>query len=154
MQNNTSTPVAAALDTEQGEVVGVGYVRIPAPELELLLEFYRKAFGMQQIGGILGHAIIMNVGRTPEEATANKHVRVILDNRLTPVDQNPVAFLVRGIAAVVERAKTNGATVTMEPLVARNGNVVSKIVDPAGNRIELVEEGSDKDENLYLVGKK
>jgi len=62
--------------------------------------------------------------------------------------------LVRGIAAVVERAKTNGATVTMEPLVARNGNVVSKIVDPAGNRIELVEEGSDKDENLYLVGKK
>jgi len=154
VQNNTSTPAAAALDMEQGEVVGVGYVRIPAPELEPLFDFYNKAFGMQRIGGILGHAIIMNVGRTPEEATANKRVRVILDNRLAPVDQNPVAFMVRGIAGVVERAKANGATVTMEPLVARNGNVVSKIVDPTGNRIELLEEGSDKDENLYLVEKK
>jgi hypothetical protein len=37
--------------------------------------------------------------------------------------------------------------------VARNGNVVAKLLDPAGNRIELLEEGTDKDENLYLVGK-
>ena len=154
MQNTTSTHDAAALGTEQGEVVGVGYVRIPAPESESLLEFYKKTFGMQQIGGMLGHGIIMNVGRTPEEATANKHVRVILDNRLMPVDQNSIAFMVRGIVGLVERAKANGATVTMEPLVARNGNIVSKIVDPTGNRIELVEEGSDKDENLYLVEKK
>jgi predicted enzyme related to lactoylglutathione lyase len=153
MQNTSRTNATAAPDAGQGEVIGVGYVRIPAPQLEPLLDFYAKTFGMQQIGCILEHAIILNVGRTPEEATANKNVRVILDNRLTPVDQNPVAFIVRGIGRVVERAKAHGATVTMEPLVARNGNLVAKLLDPTGNRIELIEEGSDKDENLYLIGK-
>ena len=153
MQNTSRTNATAPPDAGHGEVIGVGYVRIPAPQLESLLDFYAKTFGMQQIGCILEHAIILNVGRTPEEATANENVRVILDNRLTPVDQNPVAFIVRSIGRVVERAKDNGATVTMEPLVARNGNVVAKFLDPTGNRIELIEEGTDKDENLYLIGK-
>jgi predicted enzyme related to lactoylglutathione lyase len=153
MQNTSCTNAAAAPGAEHGEVIGVGYFRIPAPNIEPLLDFYGKAFGMKQIGCILEHAVILNVGRTPEEATANKNVRVILDNRLRPVDQNPVAFIVRNIGRVVERAKDNGATITMEPLVARNGNVVAKFLDPSGNRIELIEEGSDKDENLYLIGK-
>jgi len=153
MENTSCTNATAAPDAELGEVIGVGYFRIPAPQIEPLLDFYGETFGMQQIGCILEHAVILNVGRTPEEATANKNVRVILDNRLAPVDQNPVAFIVRNIGRVVERAKDNGATITMEPLVARNGNVVAKFLDPSGNRIELIEEGSDKDENLYLVGK-
>ena len=153
MQNSNITNATAAPDAAQGEVVGVGYVRIPAPQIEPLRDFYGKTFGMKQIGCLLEHAIILNVGRTSEEATANKNVRVILDNRLTPVDQNPVAFIVRDIGRVVERAKDNGATITMEPLVARNSNVVAKFLDPSGNRIELIEEGSDKDENLYLIGK-
>jgi predicted enzyme related to lactoylglutathione lyase len=153
MQNTRCTNDALAPGAEHGEVIGVGYFRIPAPQLEPLLDFYRKTFGMKQIGCMLDHGVILNVGRTPEEATANKNVRVILDNRLTPVDQNPVAFIVRNIRRVVERAKDNGATITMQPLVARNGNVVAKFFDPAGNRIELIEEGSDRDENLYLIGK-
>jgi len=153
MQNTSCTNDALAPGAEHGEVIGVGYFRIPAPQLEPLLDFYGKTFGMKQIGCMLDHGIILNVGRTPEEATANKNVRVILDNRLTPVDQNPVAFIVRNIRRVVERAKDNGATITMQPLMARNGNVVAKFFDPAGNRIELIEEGSDKDENLYLIGK-
>jgi predicted enzyme related to lactoylglutathione lyase len=148
----TSRPNATATP-DTGEMIGVGYVRIPAPQLQPQLDFYAKTFGMQQIGCILEHALILNAGRTPEEATANKHVRVILDNRLEPVDQNPVAFIVRGIGHIVERVTANGGTVTMEPLAARNGNVVAKLLDPAGNRIELLEEGTDKDENLYLVGK-
>jgi predicted enzyme related to lactoylglutathione lyase len=153
MQNTSCTNDALAPGAEHGEVIGVGYFRIPAPQLEPLLDFYGKTFGMKQIGCMLDHGVILNVGRTPEEATANINVRVILDNRLTPVDQNPVAFIVRNIRGVVERAKDNGATITMQPLVARNGNVVAKFFDPAGNRIELIEEGSDKDENLYLIGK-
>ena len=153
MQNTSCTNASAAPGAEHGEVIGVGYFRIPAPKIEPLLDFYGKTFGMKQIGCILEHAVILNVGRTPEEATANKNVRVILDTRLTPVDQNPVAFIVRNIGRVVGRAKDNGATITMEPLVARNGNVVAKFLDPSGNRIELIEEGSDKDENLYLIGK-
>jgi predicted enzyme related to lactoylglutathione lyase len=153
MQNTIITNATAASDAGHGEVIGVGYVRIPAPQIEPLRDFYGKTFGMKQIGCLLEHAIILNVGRTSEEATANKNVRVILDNRLTPVDQNPVAFIVRSIGRVVKRAKDNGATITMEPLVARNGNVVAKFLDPSGNRIELIEEGTDKDANLYLVGK-
>jgi predicted enzyme related to lactoylglutathione lyase len=153
MQNTNATNATAAPDAGHGEVIGIGYFRIPAPQIEPLRDFYQKTFGMKQIGCLLEHAIILNVGRTPEEATANKNVRVILDNRLTPVDQNPVAFIVRSIGRVVQRAKDNGATIIMEPLVARNGNVVAKFLDPSGNRIELIEEGTDKDANLYLIGK-
>jgi predicted enzyme related to lactoylglutathione lyase len=153
MQNTSRTNATAAPNAGHGEVIGVGYFRIPAPQIEPLRVFYEKTFGMQQIGCILEHAVILNVGRTREEATANKNVRVILDNRLGPVDHNPVAFIVRDIGRVVERAKDNGATITMEPLVARNSNVVAKFLDPSGNRIELIEEGSDKDENLYFIGK-
>src|SRR5712675_1947606 len=107
MENTSCANATVASDAEHGEMIGVGYFRIPAPQIEPLLDFYGKTFGMKQIGCILEHAVILNVGRTREEATANKNVRVILDNRLAPVDQNPVAFIVRNIGRVVKRAKDN-----------------------------------------------
>ena len=84
MGNSSRTNATAASDAAHGEVIGVGYFRIPAPQIEPPLDFYGKTFAMKQIGCI---------------------------------------------------------------------NVVAKFLDPSGNRIELIEEGSDEDENLYLIGK-
>jgi len=137
-------------------VLGVGYVRIPAADLQGLAEFYKATFGMQQIGAILDHAIILNVGATVERALANTSPRVIVDRRMRsnreygPNDNNCWVFMTRGIEQVMRRAQRNGATVVMEPYppVSRMGMVVGKFRDPSGNLIELTEVGTD--DKLYL----
>jgi hypothetical protein len=67
---------------DEGVVLGIAYVRIPAHDLQAVANFYKATFGMQQIGGNLEHAIILNVGVTVEEARANKNLRVIVDTRM------------------------------------------------------------------------
>jgi predicted enzyme related to lactoylglutathione lyase len=129
-----------------GAVIGIGYVRIPAPELEPLAEFYKKALGLVEIGRIFEHAILFNVGATREEAAANKRVRIILDDRMTPNDQNLRVFMVKGVADVMLRAKENGATIVKEPSSVPGLNfIVATFLDPAGNVIELMEDGSDRE---------
>jgi predicted enzyme related to lactoylglutathione lyase len=145
-----------SFEGDAGIVIGVGYVRIPAADLQGLAEFYKATFGMQQIGAILDHAIILNVGPTVEEALANRDPRVIIDRRMRsnreygPNDNNCWVFMTKGIEQVIRRAERNGATVVMEPYppVSRMGMVVGKFRDPAGNQIELTEIGTD--DKLYL----
>jgi predicted enzyme related to lactoylglutathione lyase len=144
------------VEKDAGMVIGVGYVRIPAADLQGLAEFYKATFGMQQIGGILDHAIMLNVGATVEEALANKNPRVIVDRRMKsnraygPNDNNCWVFMTKGIEQVIRRAEKNGATVVMEPYppVSQMGMVVGKFRDPSGNQIELTEVGTDT--TLYL----
>jgi predicted enzyme related to lactoylglutathione lyase len=133
----------------EAEVVGVSYVRIASPDLARQTDFYQRTFGLVQIGGFLDHSSMFNVGATEAEGVANPAVRVILDRRMKPNTDNPFVFAVRGVPAVLERAVRNGAKVEMEPLIAGNGFVVAKFTDPAGNWIEILEEGSDSNERLY-----
>jgi hypothetical protein len=138
-------------DASDGVVLGIGYVRIPAADLHLLAEFYKATFGMQQIGAILDHAIMLNHGATIEEALANKAPRLIVDKRMKsnrqygPNDNNCWVFMTKGIEQVIRRAERNGATIVMEPYppISRLGMVVGKFRDPAGNQIELTEVGTD-----------
>ncbi|MFL9889007.1 VOC family protein [Paraburkholderia agricolaris] len=134
----------------ESAVVGLSYVRIASPDLARQTAFYRQTFGLEQIGGILDHAVMLNVGASVEQARSNPAVRVILDSRMHPNAENPFVFTVRGIFGIMQRAVNNGARVAMEPLIARNGFIVAKFTDPAGNRIELLEEGTDRPEGLFL----
>ena len=61
-------------------------------------------------------------------------------------------FVTRGIEHVIRRAEKNGATIVMEPYPppSQMGMVVGKFRDPAGNQIELLEVGTDKEEKLHL----
>ena len=144
---------------DQGVVTGIGYVRIPAPDLHGLAEFYKSTFAMQQIGALLDHAIILNVGKTIEEAIANRAPRLILDRRMksnqqyAPNDNNCWTFMTRGIEHVVQRAQKNGATIMMQPYstVPQTGMVAGKFRDPAGNHIDLIEIGTDTPERLNLT---
>src|SRR5882757_9513169 len=88
---------------DEGVVLGIAYVRIPAHDLQAAADFYKATFGMQQIGGILDHAIMLNVGATVEEARANKNPRVIVDTRMNsnrqygPNGNNCWVFRTKGI---------------------------------------------------------
>jgi len=143
---------------EEGTVAGIGYVRIPAHDLDELAEFYKSTFGMQQIGGFLDFAIMLNVGKTADEAIANRAPRLILDRRMKsnqqfgPNDNNCWTFMTKGIEHVIQRAEENGATIVMRPYstVSQTGMVAGKFRDPAGNHIDLMEIGTDTSERLYL----
>ena len=143
---------------EEGTVAGIGYVRIPAHDLDELAEFYKSTFGMQQIGGFLDFAIMLNVGKTVEEAVANPAPRVMLDKRMKsnrdngPHDNNAWIFMTKGIEHVIRRAEQNGAVVVMEPypVVSPTAIVAARFRDPAGNQIDLTEIGTDTPEKLYV----
>src|SRR5882757_2239414 len=113
------SPVAA----DEAAVLGVAYVRIPAPGglLQEVAEFYKAVFGMQQIGGILDHAIMLNAGATVEEALANKNTRVIIDKRMKSNqgfalnDNNCWVFVTKGVEHIIQRAREKGAPILMQP---------------------------------------
>jgi len=150
------SPVAA----DEAAVLGVAYVRIPAPGglLQEVAEFYKAVFGMQQIGGILDHAIMLNAGATVEEALANKNTRVIIDKRMKSNqgfalnDNNCWVFVTKGVEHIIQRAREKGAPILMQPYPPPSllGMVVGKFRDPAGNIIELLEVGTDREDKLYL----
>jgi predicted enzyme related to lactoylglutathione lyase len=146
---NVGSDALEAARARKPELVGISYIRIASPDLARQTDFYQRVFGLIEIGGFLDHSTMFNVGADVDAAIANSAVRVILDNRMKPNVDNPFVFTVRGVQAVMERAVANGATVEMEPLIAGNGFVVGKFTDPAGNWIELLEEGTDPAESLY-----
>jgi len=96
--------------------------------------------------------------RQGREALANKNTRVIIDARMNsnreygPNANNCWVFVTKGIEHVIRRAERNGARITMEPYPppSQMGMVVGKFRDPAGNQIELLEAGTDKEEKLHL----
>jgi len=104
---------------EHGEVIGGRLFPRSGAEDRSAARFLWEDIRNEADRCILDHAVILKC--RPHAAKRRQPTRMfewILDNRLTPVDQNPVAFIVRNIGRVVERAKDNGATITMEPLVA------------------------------------
>jgi len=139
-------------------MTGVGYVRLPAYDVDELAEFYKATFGMQQIGAFLDHAIILNVGKTVEEALANPAPRVIVDKRMMSNkdyginDNNCWVFMTQGMEGVLRRAEKNGATIVMHPYPppSLTNIIVGKFRDPAGNLIEMSEVGTDTPDRLYL----
>jgi len=150
------TPAAPA--GEDGVVIGVVHVRIPAHDLNKLAEFYKATFGMHQIGAFLDHAIILNIGKTVEEAVSNPLPRLIVDRRMLSNrdyginDNNCWCFRTKGMEKILQRAEQNGASIVMQPypVVSLTSIVVGKFRDPSGNLIELAEAGTDTPERLYL----
>ena len=155
-QNRSAHEHPAVAD--EGIMIGIGYVRIPAQDLEEAANFYKAIFGMQQIGRILDHAIMLNVGATVEEALANKNPRIIVDTRMNsnrdygPNGNNCWVFVTKGVEHIIRRAEKNGAKIVMEPYPppSKLGMVVGKFRDLSGNQIELLEIGTDKEEKLHL----
>ena len=139
---------AAAESPETGRALGVAYTKVSSPttvaDMEALAAFYEKTFDMHEIGRISDVEIIMKYGATAAKAKASKAPGLIIDRRTKP-DEKKILFVTytRNIRAFVERAKANGATQMAETGVRPNGFLGGLIKDPAGNVLELLEEGSD-----------
>jgi predicted enzyme related to lactoylglutathione lyase len=126
--------------------VSLDSVRIEAKDTVALAKFYRDAFGMQEVNRIQnpgGTEVFVNFGATVDAAKANKNPQMILFHRDSDDVKDPtthVIFSVQDMKSAVAALKAAGGTMTGDPRPFGNsGIVLGFAVDPAGNRIELIQ---------------
>jgi predicted enzyme related to lactoylglutathione lyase len=126
--------------------VTLNSVRVGAKDTVALAKFYQTAFGMQEVNRINspgGPEIFVNFGSTPDAAKANKSEPIVLMHRDNDDLKDPIAhviFNVKDMTATVTAIKAAGGTMTGDPRPFGNTGVVIGIaIDPAGNRIELIQ---------------
>lgn len=126
--------------------VTLNSVRIGAKDTAAVAKFYQTAFGMQEVNRIDapgGPEIFVNFGSTVDTAKANKSGPVVIMHRDSDDVKDPIAhviFNVKDMAATVAAIKAAGGSMAGDPRPFRNTGVVIGIaIDPAGNRIEMIQ---------------
>jgi predicted enzyme related to lactoylglutathione lyase len=126
--------------------VTLNSVRIGAKDSPALAKFYQEAFGMQEVNRIQAQAgpeIFVNFGATAEAAKANKSEPIVIMHRDSDDVKDPIAHVilnVKDMKATEAAIKAAGGSMAGEPRPFRNTSTVIGIaIDPAGNRIELIQ---------------
>jgi predicted enzyme related to lactoylglutathione lyase len=121
-------------------------VRIAAKDTIALAKFYQAVFGMQEVNRVEnpgGTEVFVNFGATVEAAKANKNPLMILFHRDSDDLKDPtthIIFSVKDMAATVAAVKAAGGTMSGDPRpFGKTGTVLGFAIDPAGNRIELIQ---------------
>jgi predicted enzyme related to lactoylglutathione lyase len=126
--------------------VTLNSVRIGARDTAALAKFYQNAFGMQEVNRIDapgGAEIFVNFGATVDAAKANKSEPIVIMHRDSDDLKDPIAHVilnVKDMAATVAAIKAAGGEMAGDPRPFGNtGIVIGIAIDPAGNRIELIQ---------------
>jgi predicted enzyme related to lactoylglutathione lyase len=135
------TAVAAA----QAEVT-LNSVRVVAKDAEALGKFYSAAFGLKETNRLQtqgGPELFLNFGATVEAARANRSAAVVIMQTPEGPADDPVMhviFTVTDAAATAAAAKAAGGTIAREAAqFGTSGIFIAFVVDPEGNRIELIQ---------------
>jgi len=126
--------------------VTLNSVRVAASNTVALARFYQSAFGMQEVNRIEvpgGPEIFVNFGATPQAAKAQSGVPIVIMHRESDAVKDPIAHVILNVSdmtATVTAIKAGGGSMDGEPRPFRNSGIVIGIaIDPAGNRIELIQ---------------
>jgi len=126
--------------------VTLNSVRIGAKDTVTLAKFYQAAFGMQEVNRINapgGPEVFVNFGATIDAAKANKSEPIVIMHRDSDELKDPIAHVilnVKDMAATVAAIKTAGGSMAGDPRPFGNTGVMIGIaIDPAGNRLELIQ---------------
>ena len=126
--------------------VTLNSVRVGAKDTVALAKFYQAAFGMQEVNRIDspgGPEVFVNFGATIDGAKANKSEPIVIMHRDSDDIKDPIPHVilnVKDMAATVAAIKAAGGSMTGDPRPFGNTGVVIGIaIDPAGNRIELIQ---------------
>ena len=121
-------------------------VRISAKDTLAVAKFYQAAFGMQEVNRIDapgGAEIFVNFGSTLDAAKVNKGEPIVIMHRDSDDVKDPIAHVilnVKDMGATVAALKAAGGSMAGDPRPFRNtGIVIGIAIDPAGNRIELIQ---------------
>lgn len=126
--------------------VTLNSVRVGAKDTVALAKFYQTAFGMQETNRLQaqgGPEIFVNFGATVDVAKANKSEPVVIMHRDSDDLKDPIPhiiFNVKDMAATVAAIKAAGGSMEGDARPFGNtGIVIGIAMDPAGNRIELIQ---------------
>jgi predicted enzyme related to lactoylglutathione lyase len=126
--------------------VSLNSARVGAKDTVALAKFYQSAFGMfetNRLSAAGGPEIFVNFGATAEAAKANKSEPVVIMYRASDDLKDPIPHLifnVKDMAATVAALKAAGGSMDGEARAFGNtGMIIGIAVDPAGNRIELIQ---------------
>jgi predicted enzyme related to lactoylglutathione lyase len=126
--------------------VTLNSARIGAKDTVALAKFYQAAFGMQETNRIdspAGPEVFVNFGATVDAAKANKSNPIVIMHRDTDDLKDPIPHLifnVKDMAATVAAIKAAGGSMAGDPRPFRNtGTIIGMAIDPAGNRVELIQ---------------
>ena len=129
--------------------VSLNSVRVGAKDTVALAKFYQTAFGMQEVNRIDspgGPEIFVNFGASAEAAKANKSEPIVIMHRDSDDLKDPIAhviFNVKNMTATVAAIKAAGGSMAGEPRpYGTTGIVIGIAIDPAGNRLELIQRPS------------
>jgi predicted enzyme related to lactoylglutathione lyase len=126
--------------------VTLAAARIGAVDVAGVAKFYQSAFGMQEIMRLDTpdlKEIMLNFGDTVEAAKANPSPWIVIMNRASnDVKEVPhLVLYVTDMKATAAAVKAAGGTVDGEPRAFGDaGMIVGFAVDPAGNRMELIQQ--------------
>ncbi len=126
--------------------VSLNSVRVGAKDTVALAKFYESAFGMQETNRIdspAGPEVFVNFGATVEAAKANKSEPIVLMHRDSDDVKDPIPHIIltiKDMTKTVAAVKAAGGSMTADPKPFRNtGIVIGIAIDPAGNRIEMIQ---------------
>jgi len=126
--------------------VTLNSVRVGAKDTVALAKFYQAAFGMQEVNRLNasgGPEVFVNFGATAESAKANKSEPIVIMHRDSDDLKDPIPHVilnVKDMAATVAAIKAAGGSMAGDPRPFGNTGVVIGIaIDPAGNRLELIQ---------------
>jgi predicted enzyme related to lactoylglutathione lyase len=121
--------------------------RVGAVDVAATAKFYQAAFGLKEVthfdlpGG--GSEVLMNFGDTVEAAKANTGAQVVVMHRASDDVKDPMPHLVfdvTDIAATAKAVAAAGGKMDGAPReFGKTGILIGFAIDPAGNRIELIQ---------------
>jgi predicted enzyme related to lactoylglutathione lyase len=121
--------------------------RVGAVHVAKLAKFYESAFGLKQVNELKfpgSLEIMMNFGDTEAAAKANPSPQVVVMHRATDRVKDTVPhliFSVTDIEATAAAVKAAGGKMLSPPRAfGKTGMYVGIAVDPAGNRLELIQQ--------------
>jgi len=130
-----------------GPVVSLNAARVGAKDAASVAKFYETAFGLQEVrrfefpGGV---EVLMNFGATGDAAKANPGAQIVVMHRDSDeaTDKIPhLIFTVTDINATVAALKAAGGKMESEPKeFGKTGIMIGIAIDPAGNRIEMIQQ--------------
>jgi predicted enzyme related to lactoylglutathione lyase len=126
--------------------VTLNSVRIGAQDSLALAKFYQTAFGMQEVNRINapgGPEVFVNFGETADAAKANKSEPIVIMHRDSDDLKDPIAHVilnVKDMTSTVAAIKAAAGSMAGDPRPFGNtGLVIGIAIDPAGNRVELIQ---------------
>jgi predicted enzyme related to lactoylglutathione lyase len=126
--------------------VTLNSVRVGAKDSVALAKFYQTAFTMQEVNRIDspgGPEVFVNFGATTEAAKANKSEPIVIMHRDSDDVKDPIAHVilnVKDMTGTVAAIKAAGGSMAGDPRpFGKTGIVIGIAIDPAGNRIEMIQ---------------